>query len=358
MSGSMQRSISGETESVPRWDVHLSGVYENRNFLGGFRRLRIEDRPRLIMLREFPGITNPRFGNVLSVNFIQPAALERHTSLFSENTWDIGPDSYQGFFRHDLGNKLGLQRHFWRRRLYTRFAIAHDLYEITDADRPATVSDYRLPYFEQYLVFDLRNDPQRPRLGGYFSVTAQQALQLGGYGSWDYLRVAPDLRGYLPLMWDFVLAARFALGALFVMDADSALDSTSKKLGPQSYRLRGGGANSNRGFGAGKLGVGAGLEGGIRRFEGSLELRIPFGSDFGMALFGDVGDVNQGKAFRFDYLNAAVGFGLRYYTILGPIRFDAGWRVPGLQRLGSAPEPRVRVKVPPSAAHLTIGQAF
>lgn len=356
MSGSMQRSIAGETESVPQWDVHLSGAYENRDFLGGLRRLRVEDRPRLISPREFPAVTTPRLGNVLSVRYEQPATFERRTALFSENTWDFGPDPYQGFFRHDISDKLGLQRDFWRQRVHTRIAVAHDLYEITDIDPPATVSDYRLPYLEQYFIFDLRNDPQRPRLGAYFSMNAQQAFQLSGYGSWDYVRVAPDLRGYLPLMWDFVLAARVALGALFILDADPALDPTSERLGPQSYRLRGGGANSNRGFSAGTLG--AGLDGGIRRFEGSIELRIPFGSDFGMALFGDIGDVNQGKTVRFDHLNAAVGFGLRYFTILGPLRFDAGWRIPGLQVLGGAPDKRVRVKVLPSAAHLTIGQAF
>jgi outer membrane translocation and assembly module TamA len=146
-----------------------------------------------------------------------------------------------------------------------------------------------------------------------------------------------------------------AFGALFVLDSDSALDSTSRDLGPQSYRLRGGGANSNRGFAPGTLG--AGIDGGKRRWESSVELRIPLSRTFGFVLFFDTGDVNRGARVRFDHLNAATGFGLRLYTPFAAIRFDAGWRIPALQVVG-APEPPLHVGVLPSAAFLTIGEAF
>jgi outer membrane protein assembly factor BamA len=356
MSGTLQRSL--ELDSIPQWDIHLVGAYENRNFLGGLRRLRIEERPRVIFLRDFPGVGDgPRLGNIISLKFEQPAAVERRTKLFLENLADFGPDPFEGYFRLDLTTKVGLARPFWRQRIQTRVAIAHDIYAITDSDKPDTVSSYRLPYLEQQLIFDLRNDSARPKYGAYVGVVVQEAFRLGNYGSWDYLRITPDFRGYVPLMWDFVLAARFALGALFISDRADDLDDTSYKLGPQPYRLRGGGANSDRGFQAGKLG--AGIDGGIRRYEGSLELRIPFGQDLGLVLFGDVGDVGRGKRIRFDHTNAAIGFGLRYYTILGAIRFDAGWRVPGLQVIGgTAAENKVKVEVWPSAAHLTIGEAF
>jgi outer membrane protein assembly factor BamA len=156
------------------------------------------------------------------------------------------------------------------------------------------------------------------------------------------------------------VAARFALGALLIFD-HSALDERSSRLGPQSYRLRGGGANSNRGFLPGRLGDG--LNGGTRRWEGSLELRIPLGTDLGVVVFGDVGDVDGGSEtrkarFRFSHPNAAAGFGLRYYSILGALRFDAGWRIPGWQVIGPQPAQDVKVRPLPSAMHLTIGEAF
>jgi outer membrane protein assembly factor BamA len=358
MSGTQYRSL--ESSSVPQWDIHLSGAWEHRNLFGGLRKLRIEERPRLIFLDDFPGIGKggPKLGNLVSLKFEQPGLIERRTVLFFENTWDFGPDPFKGYFRHDITTKVGVTRPFFRQRVSTEFAIAHDLYDITDSKPPDDVSSYKLPYLEQQLIIDLRNDRARPRYGAYAGVLVQEAFRLGDYGSWDYIRVTPEIRGYVPLMWGFVLAARFAVGATFISSRDPDLDDDSQKLGPFPYRLRGGGANSNRGFKAGELG--AGTDGGIRRYESSLELRIPFGRDVGMVLFGDIGDVNRGKRIRFDHTNGSLGFGLRYFTILGAIRFDAGWQIPGWQRIGDSDEPSNDVSVHPwpSAAHLTIGEAF
>lgn len=356
MSGTLQRSYSGAT-SVPQWDIHLSVAYEHRNVFGGLRRLRIEERPRFIQLAEFPKTSTPYIGNVLTLRFEQPATFERRTTLFFDNTWDIGPDPYEGFFRNELADKIGLERSFWRQRITARAAIGHDLYDVTDDNPPDNVSSYRLPFLVQQLVFDLRNNSLRPKRGAYFAIEVQEAFQLGGYGSWNFIRVEPDLRGYVPLMWDFVLAARISLGAMFIQSRSGDLDETSYRLGPQSYRQRGGGANGNRGFGAGELGDGKD-EGGIRRYEASLELRIPFGSDFGMVLFGDVGDVSQVKEIRWNHLNAATGFGLRYFTIIGAIRFDIAWPIPGLQVVGNEPEPAEDFDFWDPTLHLTIGEAF
>jgi translocation and assembly module TamA len=361
MSGTQVRQT--EQTSVPQWDIHLAGVWEHRNFLGGMRRLRIEERPRLIWLDDFPGAKGgPHPGNIISLRFEQPQMWERRTTLFVETTHDFGPDPYEGFFRHDFTSKVGLSRPFWRERFKASLAVANDIYEITSADEkvPATASSYGLPYLEQQLILDLRNNPQRPRHGAYASVLVQEAFRLGSYGSWNYVRITPDVRGYVPLMWDFVLAARFALGALFISDRSEGLDADSSRLGPWPYRLRGGGANSNRGFSAGDLGALSGMEsvGGIRRFEGSLELRIPFGEDLGMVLFGDVGNVSPEASFHFERINTSMGFGLRYFTILGAVRLDLGWRIPGWQVVGDEAEPEFKKSGWPNAWHLTIGEAF
>lgn len=357
MSGTLRRVTSDELTSVPQWDVHLRLAYEHRNFLGGLRRLRIEERPRVILLDNFPAVPSegPRLGNVLSVVFEQPAALEARTEAFSNNEWDYGPDAFYGYFRHDLAVKIGLRRAFLRQRLHAQIALEHDLYRIVDETAPDRVSSYRLPFVEQHVRLDLRDDARRPTTGAYAALTVQEAFRLGGYGSWRYLRIIPDVRGYAPLAWDVVLAARFALGAIVIFDSDDALDATSAALGPQSYRFRGGGASGNRGFYPGTLG--SGIDGGKRRWEGSLELRVPLFADVGAALFSDVGDVSETSSFRFAHLNTSAGFGLRYYTVVGAIRFDAGWRIPGMQRAGGGGE-QVEFGVLPSAIHLTIGEAF
>ena len=62
-------------------------------------------------------------------------------------------------------------------------------------------------------------------------------------------------------------------------------------------------------------------------------------------------------SFEFRKLNAATGFGLRYFSVLGAIRFDAGWRIPGLQEIGNSND-GVTFGLAPSAVHFTIGEAF
>lgn len=356
MSGALTRFGSDETQSVPEWDVHLKGAYSSQNFLGGMRKLRIEERPRLIFLESFPGVPSegPRLGNTVLLHFEQPRFIERRNVLFSDALWDLGPDPFLGYFRHDIATKIGDRRKFLQQTLTVELSIENDIYEIL-TEAPDTVSSYRLPFLDQTVRLDLRNDPQRPTRGVYVANTVQEAFTIGDYGSWHYVRWLPEARAYQKLFWNIVLAERVAFGAIFIDWADGTLDPTSRALGPQNYRLRGGGANSNRGFAPGTLG--AGIDGGKRRWESSIELRIPLSRTFGFVLFFDTGDVNAGTRMRFDHLNASTGFGLRLYTPFAAIRFDAGWRIPGLQVAGG-PEPPLHVGVLPSAAFLTIGEAF
>lgn len=395
LSGTMQRGTSDETFSVPEWDVHLRASYSNEDFLGGMRKLKLEERPRVIFLDQFPFVPDvgPQLGNTLSASFEQPRFIEARTVFFVSGQWDYGPAPFLTrcarpadmmadmamadmsmadmpmdaaeciVFRHDLQTKVGVRRKFFGQRLSVQLAVAHDLYEIRGTP-PQDVSDYRLPYLEQQVRIDLRNDAQRPSRGVYIDNTIQEAIRINGYGSWNYIRWLPEIRGYQRLFWRIVLAERFGFGALFIDEesSDQSLDPTSLSVGPESYRLRGGGANSNRGFSAGKLGVGT--DGGTRRWEATVELRIPLGESVGLTLFFDAGDVNKAPDVRWDRLNAATGLGLRYYTPFAPIRFDAGWRIPGLQSLSGAPRPMddatedPQLKPMPSAMHLTIGEAF
>lgn len=356
MSGTLQRATSDEVESVPQWDVHLRAAYEHKNLFGSLQRLRIEDRPRLIMLDDFPRIPSqgPRLGNVLTLDYEQPNALERRTVVIGTASWDLGPDPFFGFFRHDVSVKVGLRRAFLKQRLSAQLSIAHDLYLIADDNAPDSVTSYRLPFLEQQVRLDLRDDGRRPQRGAYASVTVQEAARVLGYGSWDYLRVIPDGRVYLPLFFRMVLAARFTVAGMFIWN-DYGVSGPSRDLGPQAYRLRGGGANGHRGFFAGELGPGR--AGGVRRWLASLELRVPLGRDVGAVVFSDAGDVSQTRRFRFTRPHTAAGLGLRYYSLLGAIRLDAAWRIPGLQRFGGGGED-VRLRAVPSAFHLTIGEAF
>ena len=356
-----------ENISVPQWDLHLIGTYRHRNLFGGLRQLTIEERPRLIFQRAFPGATVPRFGNVVDMKFRQPGFLEPRMALLANAAYHYGPDPYDTFFRHRVDTELAIDRDFLEGKLYLRLGVLNSVYRVppgqTRFNGMPTPSNSMVTFLEQILRLDLRGDPVRPHAGFF----AQLAVQEAGYflpSNWDFVRMLPDVRFYIPLPARITIATRFALGMYFITRASSNLDSLSQQLGPWDMRLRGGGASSNRGFPPGLLGDGP--EGGTRRWEASVEVRAPVTKDLELAVFFDMGDVSREEHFRFDYPQAAAGFGVRYYTLVGPIRLDLAWKIPGLQVLTEPDERVVTVNSEGEPIgrggefvfHLTIGHPF
>jgi translocation and assembly module TamA len=144
-------------------------------------------------------------------------------------------------------------------------------------------------------------------------------------------------------------------------------------LGPLSHRLRGGGHNSVRGYAPNTLGdaeiydyhnARRLISGGMRQWEASLELRVPVTENFGTVAFVDVGDVSRSTSYRFNYPQTSFGLGLRYNTIVGPLRLDAALAPSNLQTIGA--DNRIRTGIPQSrvfgfadgAVSFTIGEAF
>jgi outer membrane translocation and assembly module TamA len=365
-SGASRRSETGDLESIPQWDVHLFGSYERRHILGTLGSVRIEDHPRLIFGDVFPRVVDPSLGNILSLRMHEPGIIESRTDLFAESTWDYGPDPFLNFTRSDISVRVGARRGFFTRRLLGTASAQQDVFVVPDdadnvtSDGSPTPSTYRYGFLQQDMKLDLRDQASQPRSGAYFALNSTEALR-SVFSDWTSVRVMPDARVYMPLPFSGTLAIRLALGALIIFDADDSLDDLSRRLGPSSYRLRGGGANSVRGFLPGELG--AGSQGGLRRWESMLEWRVRFGQSLTTVAFVDVGDVNDQEAFRFDHLNTSVGFGLRYFTLIGPLRLDAGFRIPDWQRLGPGDAVEEGASTfpftdVPGALHLTIGDSF
>ncbi|MET0385413.1 MAG: BamA/TamA family outer membrane protein [Polyangiales bacterium] len=379
--------------SLNRWDLHLLGRIEHRNFLGGMRRISIEDRPRLLFNNTyFPRAINPHLGNLLILDFRQPSFLEARTSLGINTRWDRGPDPYTNVLRDDILASAGPERTFLGGTLRASVTIngnwffpdaSESAFSDLQTDRVYFPSYYAM-YMQYALTLDLRDAPREPKRGMYFAVAVQHA----GYflpSDWNYIRVTPDVRGYVPLWRGFVLAGRVRLGVLEITqsDIDVANDQFGIKqrlhdLGPLRQRLRGGGNNSVRGYRPNALGdvtqIGNNVvdSGGLRQWEASLELRAPITSTFGAVLFVDVGDVSREKRFRLNAPQTSIGLGLRYRTIIGPIRLDVAFAPRVLQAIGS--DPRIREAYfqgagllpypeaspfgPRGSIHFTIGEAY
>ncbi len=373
--GTTVQSVQNQSEN--RWDIHLSVSAESRSFLGGLRRLRIEERPRLIFNGGFPNVTDPNFGNLVVLEFRQPSFLEPRTTLALQADWDLGPDPFQCFFRNSIDATLGPERLFLDGRLLLSFQVGALAVLPTDPGGAlaegcgatnAPESSVAL-FLQQFARLDLRDDPANPTSGFYAAASVQQAGVLP-VSSWNFVRVIPETRFYVPVANGLVLAGKFRLGMMFIFDASSGLDTQSATLGPPRFRLRGGGATSVRGYLAGDLGDSR--SGGLRQWEASLELRLSIGDLFGLVAFGDAGDVHSGfveggmstaPRFRFDVPHVSPGLGLRVQTPVGPLRFDVGWAVAGAQVLNddpadAEPTPSNNLFGFPGAIHLTIGEAF
>lgn len=207
----------------------------------------------------------------------------------------------------------------------------------------------RVGSFDQSLVVDLRDDKVVTRGGGYFEIHAEEGTTAAG-GDGSFVRVVPDLRGYVSA-GKLTLAARVRAG-IAVGDV------------PATRRFFGGGAGGYRGLPGRQLSPFATSAdgtvrvpyGGTALIDLSTELRVPITTwrdlGIGTVVFLDGGDVTEGWG-ELDgcRLHWALGTGLRVTTIVGAIRADLAYR---LTRSGSG-EPRVGDDL---AFHLGIGEAF
>ncbi len=132
------------------------------------------------------------------------------------------------------------------------------------------------------------------------------------------------------------LASKFMIGNIYQYNQDENSKTLTVNFLPLDYKFIAGGSTSVRGWGSRKLGTFPEKDvGGNFIIEGSFEHRTrPFLDrkglikDLGFVTFFDYGNLwDDIKKFRISDIALAVGVGLRYYTIVGPVRFDLGFKL-------------------------------
>jgi outer membrane protein insertion porin family len=209
-------------------------------------------------------------------------------------------------------------------------------------DRPNRIGAY-----EQAVVLDLRDNPATTHEGLYSEVRVIEGTPFAG-GDFSFVELVPELRGYVPL-GGVVFAGKARYGT-FIGDA------------PVTERFVSGGASNHRGFGERKLSpfVTDGSTtipiGGTTLVETGVEARIPLTTwrkmGVGTVVFLDGGDVtDDNSSLSLSRLHWALGGGLRLNTIVGPVRFDLGYRLNRTGPMDPAPGSHY-------AFHFSIGEAF
>ncbi len=405
-------------------DVHLVGGWEHRNFFGGLRSLTFEVKPGVVLYpTRFPTFKAPT--NLLpevrfNAAFRQPGFLEARTGLFARLDGSIAPvilspDDKSGnvLGYRDVKLSTGLDRSFNSIHLYGSISptIQFDspfAYLGTKNEFLRSIVTF---YPELALNLDFRDQQVHPHSGVYITTDWQKA---GFIGDADDFKTQDEVRGYLPLSRKWTLAARVRVGLLFPTGSGSkrygdTIEPTAEGNPPpqsaQSVRdtqltfLRGffaGGLGSNRGYALREIGPHGYVQqgstsvaicqpgdkntvtasdysnscslplGGFTLWEASLELRYPIAGALSGAMFTDTADVSGRRAPDFrPRPHLSVGLGVRYDTPVGPIRLDAGYRVPGLQsegEKGEGPPPDKLFKNSPLAVPMAltfgIGEAF
>jgi outer membrane protein assembly complex protein YaeT len=368
-----------------RNDVHTSVQYTKRNFLGGLRVLRLRLMPAYVAIPAVWNVQRQGPAGTTDAQLIQPDLFWRTELKFTVG-FDVGIDYAYQYYGPRASLSLG--RTFWRHHVVTGLAYNFQLYKFFATD-PAIleqpdlagslygfIEPYRLAWLQEDALLDLRDRPLDPARGGYFGLSAEEGGVWTG-GAFQYQKLMPDVRGYLPLgTRRVVLAGRVEFGQIFVQgDLGS----------PITRRFYLGGPSSHRGFNYNRLSpqVPSGLQnvepipiGGDQMLLAQFELRINlvrlYGNWLAMAAFADGGDVaapscgtaacrqvtgNLRTKVDVSDLHWAAGGGLRYKTVIGTIRFDLGVRLNRLEPVepNGVPNPDPGQRF---AFHISVGEAF
>ena len=355
-----------------RHEVHLSAHWTWRNFLGGLRTLSVMAKPAFISMPTLWENKNYGPGVESYVKLTQPYFLDSAWSLFGKLGYDVEVE--EGFHKHGLGLRVGAERFFfgstlrwgvsWNFQFFDAFNLS-DEYKSWVADQPAWIFNdpFRAAFVENMVQLDLRDDPADPRSG--FWATARLELGQTYLGSdYSYLKISPEVRGYIPLgTTRVVLAVRALLGYLHPFSGDD--DS------PMFRRYRLGGATSHRGFSSGRLSaqwpnksdpsVSFAVNGNAAvLFSADLRVRVVklLGNWLHLGAFSDGGD----SVLYFDDLDMgnlhwAVGGNLMYATPIGALNVSLGVRLNRLALREDSgaynPDPDERI-----AFHIILGGAF
>jgi outer membrane protein insertion porin family/translocation and assembly module TamA len=411
----------GARFDVLRLENHLRAGWEHKNFLGGMRTFGIEAQPGFTYFPtrigrfEAPTRLLPEFR--LHSALRQPSFLEARTTGFIAAEYnvypllyplpdDIDPETERILGYQEVKASTGVERAFFSHHLFVtpsynwqaNFPFAYQ------SDVPAGIDTVRVSFPELFAILDFRDDRLEAHDGFYISNSFQVAGYIFG-GTVSDVRLRPEVRLYRWLVKaaKVSLAMRVTTGFLFPDDYGetlteaNALQSADPAVVEAATRdqhkllfraFYSGGPNSNRGYpfrGVGPHGpvgflvpTGANCSvpldqlpsacirplGGLTLWEASMEVRFPiFGPLFG-ATFVDASDVTRRVGeIRFDVPHISPGFGLRYRTPVGPLRFDVGVRVPGWQQIGKDELDEDEgnpgeVFGLPIAVHIALGEAY
>ena len=295
-------------------------IWTQRNFFGGGRRLEVSAKASFI---------TQRFETAL----IQPWIAGRNSEL--SGSINFQRDDVPSFKGRSFLTSAALTKDFWKYysvfgSLNIQFSNVEDSATRTPEERSR--ENFFLTFINLGFERDTTDNILNPTRGTVISTGLESSFRALG-SDVNYLKGTIELRGYKEYR-DIVFAKKFTIGVIQPFGSTSTLDV------PIFKRFFAGGSTSMRGFPFQELGP---LDnnndplGGNSLLVGSFEVRYPIYGDFGGVVFFDYGNVYTDEwSFPLQDLKYAPGVGLRYDTLIGPVRFDVGYALnpePGIRRI-------------------------
>ncbi len=295
-------------------------IWTQRNFFGGGRRLEVSGKASFITQR-------------IETTVIQPFILGKNSEL--SGTLNFQRDDVPSFKGRSFLTTAALTKDFWKYysvfgSLNLQFSNVEDSATRTPEERSR--ENFFLTYINLGFERDTTDNVLNPTRGTVISTGLESSFRALG-SDVNYLKGTVELRGYKKYR-SIVFAKKFTIGVIQPFGETQTLDV------PIFKRFFAGGSTSMRGFPFQKLGP---LDdnndplGGNSLLVGSFEVRYPIYGDFGGVAFFDYGNVyTEEWSFPLERLKYAPGLGLRYDTIIGPVRFDVGYALnpePGIRRI-------------------------
>lgn len=395
------RAGPGLTFQATRWEADAIAGWQHRNWLGGLRKLSLDARVGYAWLPSVFNVQKTGLVALATADFTQPGVATRYVDFNVRAQLERGLEQAYDFWAERL--RFGTPIKLTRRFTFVP-SINLELYQlagqVTQGD-PTSGSVLTLQtcpgqnpnvclvsYFEQQLYFDFRDDPINTTKGLYLGISVQEGFSFQGNGA-SYLRILPEARGFLSLPYGTVLAARARIGylntdinqvpivATFTSGGPSFMRGYyTRQLAPQIAYCPPRGTQPGVCPAYGPSDVQYVPVGGAGLVDGSLELRFPIAGQLGGATFLDFGNVTMTAADALNLANLqyALGVGIRYKTVFGPLRLDVATRLPapfgdppGVQVLKLTPVSDTRsiledthvIHHPPFVSvHFSIGEAF
>jgi translocation and assembly module TamA len=406
------RAGPGVTVQYNRQQLDFVAGWTHRNWLGGLRKLALDARVGYAWIPSLVSAGEQGFVGLGTADFTQPRVVGRNVDFNLRLELERGLEPAYNFYSERV--RFGFPIRFGR--LLTIIpSVNFELYQLSS--RPIVnatnintgvlalqtcpgrdPSLCLVSYFEQRFVVDLRDDVINTHRGFYLGLSVQEGFSALGVGS-AYLRLLPEARAFASLPFGLVLAGRARIGLV-----DPARGTADV---PIVAKFTSGGPNTMRGYYTRDLSPvvfvpndvkgcnparvrttttngttsqscldGSYLPvGGRGLIDGGVELRFPISGNLSGATFLDFGDVrvDAREALNIANLQYAVGAGLRYNTLFGPVRLDVAGRLPtarspvspwpGVQLVDISAVPITPVpggihRDPIVSVHLSIGEAF